>query len=62
MDAENESAHQRGKYFTLRLPNDLYEAIERDAESLGVSMSDAGRMRLRSGRCPSMNEDKANGR
>jgi hypothetical protein len=61
MDAENDSAHQRGKYFTLRLPADLYEAIERDAVSLGVSMSDAGRMRLRSGRCPSMSEDQSNG-
>jgi hypothetical protein len=54
--AERETELQRAScLLSVRVPPDLYQAIARDAASLGVSMSDAGRMRLRSGSVPLMN-------
>lgn len=58
--AETETEQPQARCFALRVPVDLYREIERDANELGVSMSDAGRMRLRTGRCPSM-KDNAHG-
>lgn len=37
---------------SLRLPHDLKASLARDAAALGVSLSDAARMRLQNGRVP----------
>jgi hypothetical protein len=44
--AGTEAELQRSKLLAMRVPGDLYRALERDAAALGVSMSDVGRMRL----------------
>jgi hypothetical protein len=44
---EIETTLQRSRLFAVRVPDDLYQALERDAAALGVSLSDVGRMRLR---------------
>jgi hypothetical protein len=44
------------RLFAVRLPADLYKALERDAAQLGVSLADVGRIRLRTGRVPSIKE------
>jgi hypothetical protein len=54
--AEAESELQRSKLLAMRVPGDLYRALERDAAALGVSMSDVGRMRLKTGRVPTLEE------
>src|SRR5262249_54378712 len=36
----------------MRVPADLYNLIARDATQLGVSLSDAARLRLRTGKVP----------
>jgi hypothetical protein len=50
----------RGRIVAMRVPAELYHALERDAATLGVSLSDVGRMRLRTGRVPEMtaNDDE----
>jgi hypothetical protein len=40
----------------MRVPAELHRAVERDAEALGVSISDAARIRLRTGHVPSLNQ------
>jgi hypothetical protein len=47
------------RLFAVRLPADLYKALERDAAQLGVSLADVGRIRLRTGRVPSIKEGSA---
>jgi hypothetical protein len=56
--AENESELQRSKLLAMRVPGDLYRALERDAAALGVSMSDVGRMRLKTGRVPTLEDGR----
>jgi hypothetical protein len=51
---EIETTLQRSRLFAVRVPDDLYRALERDAAQLGVSLSDVGRMRLRTGRVPTL--------
>jgi hypothetical protein len=53
-----ESANERaGKaWISMQLPNDLRLALERDAQRLGVSLSAVARLRLRSGRVPTMSD------
>lgn len=54
--AETETKLERSKLLAMRVPAELYQALERDAAQLGVSLSDVGRMRLRTGRVPTLNE------
>ena len=42
------------RLISMRVPNELYAALERDAALLQVSLSDAARMRLRSGSVPTI--------
>jgi hypothetical protein len=42
----------------IRVPPDLYAQMEREAAALGVSVSDVGRMRLKTGRVPTLNEGR----
>jgi hypothetical protein len=51
-----ETELQRSKLLAMRVPPDLYRAIERDAAQLGVSLADVGRMRLKTGRVPTLDE------
>ena len=48
----------RGRVVAMRVPTDLYQALARDAQTLGVSLSDVGRMRLRTGRIPAMGDSE----
>jgi hypothetical protein len=54
--AATEVELQRSKLLAMCVPSDLYRALERDAAQLGVNLSDVGRMRLRTGRVPTLNE------
>ena len=54
--AETETELQRSKLLAMRVQGDLYRALEREAAQLGVSLSDVGRMRLKTGRVPMLNE------
>jgi hypothetical protein len=40
------------KFLSLKLPPDLKISLERDAAALGISISAAARLRLRSGHIP----------
>lgn len=54
--AETETELQRSKLLAMRVPPELYRALERDAAQLGVSLADVGRMRLKTGRVPILDE------
>jgi hypothetical protein len=49
---ETETELQRGRVFSTRLPIDLFDALARDAARFGISVSDVGLMRIRTGRVP----------
>ena len=51
MRSENDD---RGEMLSMRVPRELRAALERDAQTLGVSVSDVGRMRLRTGTVPTL--------
>jgi hypothetical protein len=46
------------RLLSMRIPLDLYQSIGRDAAALGVSMSDVGRMRLKTGGVPALDEER----
>jgi hypothetical protein len=50
----NERELQKARIVATRVPRQLYEAIERDAAKLGVSIADATRMRLTTGYVPAL--------
>ena len=54
--AETEAELRRSKLLAMHVPAELYQTLERDAAQLGVSLSDVGRMRLKTGRVPMLNE------
>jgi hypothetical protein len=57
--SEKSAALQRSPHLlAVRLPEDLYQSLARDAAMLGVSMAAVGRIRLRTGRVPSINDDQ----
>jgi hypothetical protein len=49
-------AARNSSTLTVRIPLDLKTTIERDAARLGVSIADAIRFRLRTGRVPAIGE------
>jgi hypothetical protein len=46
----------------IRLPVELRREVEADAEKLGVSLSDAARIRLQTGNCPTLDASGSNNR
>jgi hypothetical protein len=44
---------------SLKLPADLKQSLEADAQMLGISISAAARIRLRTGSVPSVHQPKA---
>jgi hypothetical protein len=53
-----DSMNERGQpmWLSLQVPSDLKADLQKDAILLGISVSAAARLRLRTGRVPSMNE------
>jgi hypothetical protein len=53
-----ESANERPgtAWLSMQVPDELKLSLERDAASLGISVSAAARLRLRSGRVPAMSD------
>jgi hypothetical protein len=58
--ADSANERQRTAWLSMQVPDDLKHSLEREAASLGISVSAAARLRLRSGRVPAMsgNDDE----
>jgi hypothetical protein len=61
MVAYPEEVLRRSRPLGIRVPPHLYTQMEREAAALGVSVSDVVRMKLRTGRVPTLEQHEGRG-